>query len=254
MKQTSLRRHGGSGLLDGVEFPANPFVALADFLLVLLLIFALGYAAIKIGDESLYQRLSVERLQERMSRELHDAYSNSADAVVAGSWGKHVSLDYKEGDLQRWWIDGTLFYEQGSAFVGSKAGHELLVTMGKTFASVQGNADKPGSGYFKRIIIEGHADRSEGDDLRVWQLSLARAQEAALILQKEAGIHPRLLEVSGRGCWWPRAYPSVGARPGTILAENRRLEIVVVYSPEGAQRFLRNEGGLKSPPITGAQP
>jgi flagellar motor protein MotB len=78
------------------------------------------------------------------------------------------------------------------------------------------------------VIVEGHADTSEGSSERIWSLSLERAKEAVVILN-QSDLSPRLIEASGRGCWEP-AKGADKVDSHTASEMNRRLEIVVVYA------------------------
>lgn len=154
-----------------------------------------------------------------------------------------------DGDLQRFWIDGTTLYRPvaGAApnaaprYELTEAGKEILTGFGEILRARQGDTAKPGTGLFKRIQVQGNADRSEGDDNAVWVLSLGRAREAAQVLQNRGGIYPKLIEPTGRGCWDERTATGATANAVVRAEQNRRLEIVVIYSARNAAQFEQED-------------
>jgi hypothetical protein len=245
---------------EAIDFPANPFVALSDFTMVVLLLVVLGFVYQSVSSNRLFERLAVTNLQSRLQTELSgkgaDAASRSAacqqlfrgfanNTVV----GKATDTD---GDLQRFRIDGATLYRNTAdplppRYELTPEGRQMLTGFGEILRNHQGDTAKPGTGLFKRIQIQGNADRSEGDDNAVWLLSLARAREAAQILQNEGGVSPLLIEATGRGCWDPRRLPGQTRNNGSEerAAQNRRLEIVIIYSAVRAAQYEQETGAHK---------
>jgi hypothetical protein len=228
-----------------IEFPANPFVALADFLIVLLLVLVLAVLHQSVSSNRLIARMAVDDLQKLLLSRCRGADSGfRTDPVLRRAFDtKLVAETYRDGDLQRFWFDSRLLYPRASTdgrgpTAAKPEGGRILAAFGSVLRQHQGNPSDPNTRPFKRIIVEGHADRSEGDDAQVWALSLARAGAAVRLLVERSGIHPMLVEASGRGCW-ERPNPRYGG--GSSAARSRRLEIVVVYSDKRALEYLKGE-------------
>ncbi|MBC7807459.1 MAG: OmpA family protein [Akkermansiaceae bacterium] len=246
--------------VDAIDFPANPFVALSDFTMIVLLLVVLGFVYQSVSSNRLFERLAVTNLQNRLQTELSGNGNKTVNRSAACQQlfrgfaektvvGKATDTD---GDLQRFRIDGTALYrntadELHPRYELTTEGRQMLTGFGEVLRNYQGDTAKPGTGLFKRIQIQGNADRSEGDDNTAWLLSLARAREAAQILQNNGGVSPLLIEATGRGCWDPRLLPGQAASGAaeTRAAQNRRLEIVVIYSAVRAAQYEQELGKNK---------
>lgn len=227
---------------DVIDFPANPFVALSDFVVVLLIILILALLHQSISSSRMIERMAVADLQQRLQAECTSSNKEiAADPVLRKAYQEGlIEQTYIDGDLQRFWFSGELFYEPGSARIKSQQAEQILTAFGKVLARHQGNPKYPGSGLYKRIIVEGHGDVSEGSGSEVWSLSLQRASHAVYLLQAKAGVSPRLLEASGRGSWFPSSKKIAGnIISGTSI--NSRIELVIIYSGQRAMDFLQNE-------------
>lgn len=217
-----------------IEFPANPFVALADFVIVLLLVLTLVVLHQSISSNRIIERLAVTAAQEKLRKTVGmPMLANKNDLPHALSENGLV-LKHADGDLQRFRFPGAMFYAAGQSRTSSTATGATLLEFGRALASEQGDPRVLGSGLFKRVSIEGNADRSEGNDSQVWALSMARAQQAASLLQQKTSLSPGLIEITGRGCWGDynlEVTPDMSAATRErVHAYNRHLDIVVYYS------------------------
>jgi len=214
---------------DGIDFPANPFVVLVDFLLLFVLVLLLSVLQQSVASSQWIERMAVSDLQKRLENEVKSHPNLS----------KLVLKTWTDGDLQRFWLDGKLlFATPHSIIVDSPEGMARLSEIGSIFKKYQGNPLDPGSGLYKRIIIEGHSSISEGSTEHTWALSLQRANSALNILQGHSGLAPQLLEASGRGCW---------LKPYIQSGWAVRIEIVVAYSGGRSMKFMQS---LDSPSIS----
>ena len=232
--------------LEFIEFPANPFVALTDFLVVLILILILAILHQTVSSSRLIERMAISQLQQQLLSEMSTPSPEIAkDPILNDAYDKgQIKQTWVDGDLQRFRLQGNLFFTPSSTTIDSLRARQIVVALGQVLVSHQGNLSDPGSGLYKRIIVEGHADRSEGTDPQVWSLSLERARQGATLLQQTAGLSPLLIEASGRGCWDNNAEvtQSMSAKQmADVRADNRRLEIVVVFSGERSMQYLRQQ-------------
>jgi hypothetical protein len=210
---------------DSIDFPANPFVAFADFILMILVLVTLGFIYQNVYNDEVIQRLAVQRLQGLLQK---DFYGGLDDGQRRFAIEK-----FKDGDLQRFTFDGAYLYNKGVNEESSKlnnSGRMLLVKFGKVLHEYEGDSTRPGYGLFKRISIQGNCDKSEGDDDTLWKISQARAREVAEIFQRDCKINPELIEATGRGSWDKSTLSS-------DMLKNRRLDIVVYYSGARAVEF-----------------
>lgn len=235
-----------------IEFPANPFVALADFAIVVLLILIMAFVYQSISTNRLQERIAIEQIQKNLLADCRSASKTDPDQerLYDAFQQKRIVCTYTDGDLQRFWFDSSLFYSSVNPqplSVGAAQKPDdkwrVLVAFGKALARYQGTRRDPDTGLYngmyKRIEINGNADRSEGNDAQVWYDSLARAQEAALTLQNQAGIHPELILATGSGCWArPKLIsPEIDHQPNAL--KNKRLEIVLVYAGQLAVKYAK---------------
>ena len=215
-----------------LEFPANPFVALADFLFVVMIVLILAVVHQSVATNKAVERLAVDAHQKHM----RDSFWSPNDKVCRSSvlrdaYNKGIFGEiYRDGDLQRFWFDPRLFYTERSSVVPTSRGMQLIDEFGRVLAASQGNPSDPKSRPYKRVIIEGHADKYEGSVDVVWGLSIARANRAVIRLHTITGLSPNLLEASGRGAWEPQLGKLTDGRPVPQGQMNRRIEIVLVYA------------------------
>jgi len=240
-------------VLDVIEFPANPFVALADFVIVLLLVLTLVVLHQSISSNRVIERLAVAIAQEKLQKSLRVPVLIDRNDVAHSLKEDQLVLKHADGDLQRFRFPGATFYGAEQSVTTSSAAQEALLEFGRTLASDQGDPHALGSGLFKRVSIEGNADRSEGNDAQVWALSLARAQQAATLLQQKTNLAPGIIEVTGRGCWGDlnlEATPDMSLKTrARVRAYNRHLDVVVYYSGPLAREHQEEQSraGVRTP-------
>jgi hypothetical protein len=218
-----------------IEFPANPFVALADFVMVLLLVLILTSSYLSLTNSRLLERSAVALAQKNWNASIRSLDCNK---VTYANKPALFESDV-DGDLQRFRINGRVCYAHPRDHMLSPDGHAALVAFGNRLAQIQADDKDLYSRPFKRIYVNGHADRSEGDEASTWQLSLERANEGAQILINECHIYPDLVEISANGTHKPAADTNNPAEAHAVAEANRRLDIVVVYSGENLLSFYR---------------
>ena len=229
-------------LREAIDFVANPFVAVADFLMLLVIVLTLAILQQSVASSRLMERMAILELQQTLLKQMSDVHQKPSlrNAYSRGS----IRQTWIDGDLQRFWLDGNLlFRKDNTTVIDSHRGAPVLAAIGSMLKRYQGNLNDPGSGMFKRVIIEGHAARGAGDDARVWTLSLERARAALAVIQSQGGLSPKLLEASGRGCW---VSPEIDRTGAATSAD--RIEIVIIYSGNRAMQYLQGQAPLRPSP------
>jgi flagellar motor protein MotB len=223
---------------DSIEFPANPFIAFVDFFIVLSLILIVTVVHQCLNSSSLIERAAIANTQRELNEQVRQMSASASQGVKMTEPAlKETAID---GDLQRFRLKGALSFAANSDRL-TPHGRVVLIAFGKQLVLRQGNPFDNKTHPFKRIIVSGHASASEGNESRVWELSSRRAQAAIDILRQQCGLHPSLLEASGRGAYEP-ALNEGQAAPAQVAEANRRLEIVVVYSGNISLRYLQGRG------------
>jgi len=227
-------------LEEAIDFPANPFVVLADFLIVLLIILILSVLQQSMASSGMTKRMAVASLQEQLKQECMQPPPEAQSLRKA--YGKEFWQYWVDGDLQRFRFRGDVCFNGRavSTIPINSRGWQIFTFFGRLLKSRQGDTKHPGHGLYKRVIVEGHVDVSEADDEHAMSVSLARAQSVVQIL-RGAGVNPALLEASGRGGWDPASLPSKEKTPHQAHLDNRRIDIVIVYSGENALTYLNSE-------------
>jgi outer membrane protein OmpA-like peptidoglycan-associated protein len=219
---------------EAIVFHANPFIALADFLVVLLLVLIIAYLAQNLSSSSLAQRAAIATIQKdinvRMVSGLQQVPRLPADTF------QEV---YADGDLQRFQLRGDLAFDAKS-WVLKTEGKEALSRFAAQIVRLQSNP-RP----YKRITLLGHADASEGSpgrsgEIARWDISQQRAREALLFLRDHTGINTSVLEVSGIGSNEDAVNPGA-ATPHGVAAANRRLDVIIIYSGDVAQSYQQSQ-------------
>lgn len=231
---------------DAVDFPANPFIVLADFVITLLLIMILGIIHQSISSSSFLQRTAIDALQKHLMTELSGVDPhNASDPVLKQAFQTNlIQRTISDGDLQRFWLNGKFCFDWRSSQI-TPGGQKLLAAFASVLSRYQGDRQRRGNGLFKYIIVEGHADPGEGSPVEVKNLSVQRAQAAVQILKNgEQGLSPVLIKECGRGdldrgnfYFNPVEMTKLSAADITLL--NKRIEIVVVYSGKRALDYYK---------------
>jgi flagellar motor protein MotB len=203
---------------EAIAFPANPFVALADFLILIILVLVLVLVQQSLISTGMLKRMAVEKEKQQ----LRAALKVGATGTVG------IRQYYSDGDLQRFRIGGATCFDGGSAAL-KPAARAALARFGRLLMQRHGDDAAPGYGLFKRVEVHGNVDRGECPPDKTWGLSLRRAEAAARALM-HGGLVSKVLVVSGRA---EHDRAKAGRSP-----ENRRVDIVIVYS---AQRVMEYE-------------
>lgn len=222
---------------EAITFPANPFVALADFIMVLMVILILSIVHQSLSSSSLLERAAVDSAQQELRQHIETRIGKSS-----GLTQTHV-----DGDLQRFLISGHLSFRHNSAEMLPES-VQLLHQFGDEIAAQQGTLQADNSRPFKRIIVEGHADAATEKNAQggLWGLSMRRAQAAVMILEQECHIYPKLLEASGRGGSIPlQRSPEQSA--ADAAEANHRLQLIIVYSGKVSMTYLMDSGKTAPP-------
>lgn len=203
-----------------VPFPANPFVALADLLMLVVLLLVLVLVQHSLISAGMLKRMAVERKQVQLNDRI-------LRLTVQAHGTAPIEQYYVDGDLQRFRMPGWQCFDHGSATL-KPAAQASLVEMGRILREYHGENAEPGYGLYKRVEVHGNVDRGECAQGMEWKLSLRRAEAAASALL-QGGLYERVLVVSGVGANYPA---KEGRSP-----HNRRVDIVVVYSADNVIKY-----------------
>jgi hypothetical protein len=96
-----------------IEFPANPFVALADFLIILLLVMILAVVHQSLGANKVIERTAVSTLQDQLLKKCWSPDDQSCQSLALRQAHARGEFDetYRDGDLQRFRFKHTLFFK-----------------------------------------------------------------------------------------------------------------------------------------------
>lgn len=224
-----------------IEFPANPFIVVADFLTVVLLLMMLAVLHQSISSNNVLKRLAIQELQDRIGKskdpKQHSELEN--DPVLYKALQNNDLLEtQRDGDLQRFWLNGELCFTDNDPTHLSADGRNLIQHFSAILARHQGPSSSPENGWYKYILVEGHADRSEGDPQQVAELSFARALDTESCMES-AHLSNVLIKAYPRESLdpWFKYFSEQQLSCMTKvphLLRNRRVEIVIVYSGDRA--------------------
>lgn len=189
-------------------------VSYADFVTMLLALFMVLYAVLRIDNQKLmelqktftgtpvqnvtkYQANNVEKL-------LKDNLSHSKSVKI---------IKNEKGLIIR--VNNKVLFDEGSALIKPQAEKTL-----NEIVTVLTKIDNP-------VIIEGHTDSTPIKNAKYpsnWELSTARATNIISYLTKNGGIPPKRLRAVGYGEYMPIADNTTIS--GRML--NRRVDIIVL--------------------------
>lgn len=225
---------------EAIEFPANPFVALADFVILIVFVLMLSDLRQTILNGKLIERMAVTQAQSQLRQDM------SGKGLVSLTENEKQALDqafekqtltqppaFAVGDLQRFRLEGRAVFRGPDYTRVSPDGADLLHAIGKILAAYQGNLDDPGSGLFKRVAVEGLASARDGAESYQWQVSVDRAQEATRTLMQGTNLSSKVMAVTGRGAWSDTADKPDGP-------SNQRIEILIAYDGKRTLNYLKN--------------
>ena len=138
--------------------------------------------------------------------------------------GKQITVEEKLND-QRFRFSDAILFDSGKAELKPR-GEEILRKVGQIFVDYRN--------FYDRIYIEGHTDNVPINTIQFpsnWELSSSRATAVIRLFLAEVQTfqqNPRLLSATGYGEFLPIATNET--EEGKAL--NRRIEIVLEYSPQ----------------------
>lgn len=195
--------------MDKIYVPsdeANPYIALADLAINLVLILAFFVAAVnalgRAGWEQVRYRDAQKEFRQAVSRSIHQKYRPSENR------GKN-----DPPGVQRWVFRGAGLFEAGTTRI-LPGGERALAQ----FASVL----KKQKSKWRRVRIEGHTLPPSSGELDNWELSSARAAVVARIVQARGHIPSHFLGVSGRAGQAPLLKVMLYGTPGEKATEQIR--------------------------------
>ncbi len=200
----------------------NPYIALADILINLVLILLLFIPLILLvgtrgWDEVLYKKYQLqmeEAVNERFSADQRPVRENRNDA---------------SGE-QRWVFTKVRMFDSDSSAdlpILSQEGKNSL----KAFASALNAHRDPKDRIWWRIRVESHVPLSKSrptlnDEAESLKLTGKRATAVSVFLFEKCGIHPWELTTSGRG------YQDLRDRERKSSPQNERIDLLVISPPQ----------------------
>lgn len=198
---------------DSTAEPVNPYIALADSTLNLVLVLVLFIATVLLAI-----------LQKEDTHKTSQAtFVQAVEAMPRAL--RPTGLDYAERNdppgTQRWTFENHLLFKKGTDVL-TPEGRRVL----KAFIAVLARHGD----VWRRVRIEGHTVRTanrQGDD---WALATNRAAAVARLLTSgSCKINARYIATAGRGGQARlRDYPDLDAR-------QERVEIILEYSGQTAE-------------------
>ena len=203
--------------------PLNPYIALADILINLVLILLVFIPIVLLvgtrgWDEVVYkkyQKQMEEAVSQKIPEDRRPVRENRNDAP---------------GE-QRWVFDRVRMFEAGSANSDlptlSADGKGVL----RSFAVALNENRNLNHRIWWRIRVESHIPQTKlhpnGDDEEEsLKLTAKRATAVSVFLFRECGIHPWELTTSGRG------YQDLRNRKHKFSPENERIDLLVISPPQ----------------------
>lgn len=193
-------------------------VSYADFITMLLALFMVLYAVLRLDNEKLTE------LQSKMQKSFNNAnvtkYQVQGDTNLEKYLSENISqsdsvklLKSDKGLIIR--LNNKVLFDEGSAQIKSDAIKTL-----DGIVKVLTKIDNP-------VIIEGHTDSTPIKNAKYpsnWELSTARATNIISYMVKTGGITPKRLSAVGYGEYVPIADNT--SVSGRML--NRRVDIIVL--------------------------
>lgn len=233
---------------DVIDFPANPFVAFADFLVTILLILILAFVYETFFMNNMFERVAVQNVQNDLLNDLQrqpktqpgqsaDSISSTQQQLSQAFRVNLVQQTWQDGDLQRFWFDDSLSYANTGQSAEPPDHWAALIAFARNLANRQGTVSTEGSRPFKRIIVEGNSHVPSGSAPELaqaaWTSALGAAVKAAGIMESDGGVDPSLIEISGR----------VNSDENEDKFGRRAvLCIVVTYSGSQAGKYVQAHG------------
>lgn len=193
---------------DGI----NPYIALADLLVNLVLILAFFVAAVNALGRAGWEQVRY--------REQQQAFRHSVLVSLPPTLRPYEHLGkHDPPGVQRWVFAERRLFTPGTASLTADGRHALVL-----FAGVVAHH----RALWRRVRVEGHTRPPLPRAADDWELSAKRAAVVARILYAEGHIPPYYLAVAGRAGQNPidKAWPADPA--------NERVEILLEYAQQSA--------------------
>lgn len=206
-------------------WPSITDLALSTSLLILLYVaaqFALSY-------ESTALALEMDERRRLLAQEILAAVPEAQRAAVT------ITAD---GNLQRIAFADQLLFDSGKA---------TLKDTGKVVLTKVWRVLLRQSRLFERVQIEGHTDDQalgpRSPFPSNWELSSARATSVVRFLEGQSPKEAGLLSATG----YSQFHPVDVSESDAARARNRRVELVVVYSPQSILDEVLKDGAKTAP-------
>jgi len=192
----------------------NPYIALADTTLNLVLVLVLFIATVLLAIQ----------LRENTYKDAREAFREAVERAIApGERPRLIPYKIKNDPpgSQRWSFSQFTLFEAGSARFTPKG--KLVLERFSSVLARYGNT-------YRRVRIEGHTLPTPAGGKDNWALATDRAAAAAnLFTSQSCALSPYNLATAGRGGQDPI--------PGLSATDRRheRIEIVLEYSAQSAQ-------------------
>jgi len=195
----------------------NPRVwpSIADLALCTALIMVLYVVTqFAISFEATALTLEIRTRQKQLRTEILSA--------VSAEQAKGLTIT-EDGNLQRIAFADQVLFDSGKA---------VLKRTGRAVLGIVGKVLEERSGVFEKVQVEGHTDdlplRTRELFDSNWELSSARSTSVVRFLQDRCKLAPHLLSATG----YSEYHPVDPRKTDGARAKNRRVELVVVYSPQ----------------------
>jgi chemotaxis protein MotB len=197
----------------------NPYIALADLGISLVLIFVFFIAAVLVAGQAGWEQTRYKNVQEQVIEAINNAKLAEKPQLLA------QSLRSDPPGVQRWVFIGqrVKLFGPGQAVL-NPAAKATVVLFAKTLKAVQIDPSNKRPRW-QRIRIEGHTMPRKAGENEPWGLSAARAAAVAELFSGDGGIAANFLAVAGRG--GQTLFNGSGSK--TNDPRNERVEIIIEY-------------------------
>ncbi|WP_320164350.1 OmpA family protein [uncultured Trichococcus sp.] len=156
-----------------------------------------------------------------VDQEVINMYAKAKDFVDKNGLSEEISMSM-DADGVYMKVKEAILFAPGSAVV-TESGRSALQKVAELIANFE-----------NKVVVEGHTDNIPHHDQKFesnWELSAGRAIAVLRQLAEQQKIDPARLSAVGYGEY----NPLVPNDTAEQRAENRRVNIVLVYEPEGAE-------------------
>lgn len=216
----------------------NPYIALSDIVICLLLVVVFFVALGRLGLEDQQYRRAMEAFERAVQQSIPD------DLRPMRETGRN-----DPPGVQRWVFTGR------DLFVERSAGDVQLTAEGKRSLSEFAQLLSVYHSSWRRIRVEGHTLPPRDSNSDDWELSATRAAVVARQIQTSGNIRPYFLAVAGRAGQNPLTKVLVYFRPSdsttrkTLLELNQRRIIVSAKNIERDPEAIAEYQKRGQPPL-----